>query len=395
MIPGQASVQCLLDDGRLLTVHASSRLRDGRADIKCHGPREIALHVQQVLRLARHTEADHDSRVQVVISLDPWPQTGQREWELALVLADRMVRGLYQPSAARVFAHGWSGDWQRGQVQGGDATRYAPLLQAAAPAMLVLGAPSPEEKQANNQGNIQADNRASAQAGNPASAQEVNPAKSQASTRTSTQADNPAGNHAGCFPITHLGALHGHPDPAGLVASSRCWFPLYSGGVHDSLNWLDVSVRPLVGALPDEAVISVLGLDLPQQQAVLQVLQAARLFEQKSTRQWRAVVHFGHGGFYGDSWQLALVMADRIARGRDFPARARLIATGRSGAWHTGMVETVAECDAKCALILREAQRGDRVLLPAAWEPILPAGFLTQLAARGASCACVGRLGLL
>ena len=343
-----ASVQCLLDDGRLLTVQASCRPRDGRADIKCHGPREVALRVQQVLRLARHTEPDYDSRVQVVISLDPWPEAGQPEWELALVLADRIVRGLYQPPLSRVFAHGWSGDWQRGQVQGGDAVRYEALLQQGAPsAMLVLAA------------------------GGDFVAQ------------------------AGCFPLAHLGALHGHPDPAAQVAASRCWFPLYSGGVHDSLNWLDVSVRPLTGVLPDEPVISVLGLDLPRQQAVLQVLQEARLLDQKSTRQWRTVVQFGHGGFYGDSWQLALVMADRIARGRDFPARSRLIATGRSSAWHTGKVETVAECEAKCALILREVQRGDRVLLPAAWEADLPAQFLTQVAARGATCACIGRLGLL
>ncbi len=368
-----ATVHCLLDDGRLLTVHASCRPRDGRADIKCHGPREIAQRVQQVLRLARHTEPVHDSRLQVVISLDPWPDVAQpsvarpdvarpdvaqpdvarpsvarREWELALVLADRIVRGLYQPpvpAALRVFAHGWSDQWQYGQVQGGDAARYAALLQQGG--MLVLG--------------------------------------------TSAESAVPAG----CFPLAHLGALHGHPDPAALVAASRCWFPLYSGGVHDSLNWLEVSVRPLCAPLPDEAVISVLGLDLRQQQAVTAVLQEARLFEQKSTRQWRTVVQFGHGGFYGDSWQLALVMADRIARGRDFPARARLIATGRSGAWHTGMVETVEACEAKCALILREAGRGDRVLLPAAWEETLPATFLTQLAAKGASCACVARLGLL
>lgn len=370
---GPASVQCLLDDGRLLTVQASRRPRDGRADIKCHGPREIAQRVQQILRLARHTEAEFDSRVQVVISLDPWPHLAQREWELALVLADRMVRGLYQPPLPRVFAHGWSDDWQRGQVQGGEAARYVPMLQQAlapgvpASGVLVLGIATKDENQADR----------------PV----VNP--------DSRQILNHAASLAGCFPVSHLGALHGHPDPAGLVSGSRCWFPLYSGGVQDSLNWLEVSVRPLAAPLPDEAVISVLGLDLAQQQAVLRVLQEARLFEQKSSNQWRTVVHFGHGGFYGDSWQLALVMADRIARGRDFPARARLIATGRSGAWHTGMVETVAECEAKCALLLREVQRGDRVLLPAAWESTLPPAFLTQLAARGASCACVGRLGLL
>ncbi len=88
-------------------------------------------------------------------------------------------------------------------------------------------------------------------------------------------------------------------------------------------------------------------------------------------------------------------MADRIARGRDFPARGRLIATGRSGAWHSGTVERVEAVAAKCALLLREVQRGDRILLPAAWQDELPPKFMADLAAKGASCACVAQIGLL
>jgi hypothetical protein len=355
-----ASVQCLLDDGRLLTVQASCRARDGRADIKCHGPRAIALRVQEILRLARHTEAEPDSRQQVVISLDPWPSGPGREWELALVLADRMVRGVYQPEAAHLFAHGWSDRWQCGAVAGAvDATgsvvaRYQALMQAQSgqQSLLVLGGIAENEA---------------------------------TPTTTITTAY-----------ISHLGALLGHPDPQALVSASRCWFPLFSGGVHDSLNWVEVCVRPLAqDDAHDEGSISVVGLDLQQQHLVQTVLQDARLCERKSARRWRSVVRFGQGGFYGESYQLALVLADRIARGREFPARGRVIATGRSGAWHTGQVDSVDECEAKCALILQQARRGDRVLLPAAWEALLPPQFLTKLAANGVSCACVARLGLL
>jgi hypothetical protein len=99
--------------------------------------------------------------------------------------------------------------------------------------------------------------------------------------------------------------------------------------------------------------------------------------------------------FAGDSYQLALVMADRLARGREFVPRGRLIATGSSTAWHAGQVEAVAGREAKLALILAEAAAGDRVLLPAAWRAALPPGWIDGLRAKGASCACIDRIGLI
>jgi hypothetical protein len=38
---------------------------------------------------------------------------------------------------------------------------------------------------------------------------------------------------------------------------------------------------------------------------------------------------------------------------------------------------------------------GDRVLLPKAWQAELPPGFAEQLAAKGASLACVDRIGII
>jgi len=49
----------------------------------------------------------------------------------------------------------------------------------------------------------------------------------------------------------------------------------------------------------------------------------------------------------------------------------------------------------KCALILREAGPGDRILLPKAWESALPQGMREALRARGASLACVERIGII
>jgi hypothetical protein len=107
------------------------------------------------------------------------------------------------------------------------------------------------------------------------------------------------------------------------------------------------------------------------------------------------VVRFYAASFAGRSWELALVMADRLARGRDFVPRGRLIASGCSDAWHAGRVDSVEGIEAKCALLRREAAPGDRVLLPRAWQEQLPAGWVEALRAQGASAVCVERLGII
>ncbi|WP_229508011.1 hypothetical protein [Massilia sp. Dwa41.01b] len=98
----RVDVRSLLADGGEVVVTATRRPRDGRADIKCSvpGAPQLALRMQAVARLARHTEASYDSRDQVVISLDRAPAPEERDWELAVVLADRMVRGLLPRRAA-------------------------------------------------------------------------------------------------------------------------------------------------------------------------------------------------------------------------------------------------------------------------------------------------------
>ena len=130
-LPLNAACACLLADGRRLTITASRRPRANRADVKCTAPGAPALaaRMQQVVRLARHTEPLIDSRDQVVLSMDFAPDADQREWELAAVLADRMVRGLRPapaaaplcapvsaPACAPFTAQGWSDRWHLGQV---------------------------------------------------------------------------------------------------------------------------------------------------------------------------------------------------------------------------------------------------------------------------------------
>ena len=321
-------VRSVLAGGAMLTVTATRRVRAGRADVKCGGDATLAERMQQVVRLARHTEPRLDCRDQVLISMDRAPAPHERDWELAVVLADRLVRGVWQ-SAAPVVANGWSEHWQLGRVDGHDAER--------APAGAILGGE-----------------------------------------------------------LGFLGALTGQPDAGASVGSARAWFPLHSGGINDSLCWVEVSVYPLAGeAGEEEDSIAVPGLDVTGQRAVRQALAGARHFDGRGLGRWRTVVRFGQARFQGSSYELALVMADRLARGREFIARGRIIASGSSGAWHAGRVDAVDGCAPKCALIARQALAGDRVLLPAAWESQLPSGFAQALRERGASFALVERIGII
>jgi len=338
-VPTQAVCRSVLADGAMLTVTATRRPRDGRAEVKCGGAGDarLAARMAEVVRLARHTEPRYDSRDQVVLSINRAPAEGERDWELALVLADRMVRGLWHPRG-EVVANGWSDDWQRGRVDG-HALRAAAAAALASP---VLG---------------------------------------------------------GAGGLAHLGQLLGHPDPGAAVSSARAWFPLHSGGAFDSLGWVEVGVHPLLrdggASEEEEQLIAVPGFDAARQHAVRQALAGARHFDPRGQGRWRTTVAFGPGQIQGRSWELALVLADRIARGREFLPRGRIVATGCSDAWHAGRVDTVDGLAPKCALLLREAAPGDRILLPRAWQDSLPPGFAAGVAAAGASLACVERIGII
>jgi hypothetical protein len=330
-MPSLAECRALLADGSVLTVTATRRAREGRADVKCSVPGQSALaeRMQQVVRLARHTELRVDSREQVMLSVDRAPAANERGWELAAVLADRMVRALL-PVKAGLAANGWSDEWHLGRINGH-------TLRGAHGDVLLGGADG----------------------------------------------------------LPHLGALAGRPDLSGAVSSARAWFPLHSAGACDSLCWVEVSVFPLQEAGADEeAAIAVPGQDAAVQHAVRRALVDARHFDGRGGA-WRTTVRFAEPRFQGNSFELALVMADRIARGREFLPRGRILASGCSGAWHAGRVDPVEAIGPKCALILREAAQGDRVLLPRASQAQVPAGFAAQLRERGASLACVERIGIL
>lgn len=176
-----------------------------------------------------------------------------------------------------------------------------------------------------------------------------------------------------------------------LLRQQRCHFPLVGSGAHDCLSWLDVYQRPSSDATPSTII---LGLDGVQQIQAQEVLAAARSHENKTRMPWRTVVQFAPKSFIGNSWQLALVLADRITRGRAYAPRGRLIATGASTRWHEGIVETVASCQEKTQLLLAHVEHGDRIILPSAWQSEMPAHWAHHIAAKGASHVLIAQLGL-
>ena len=404
-VPVSADCRCMLADGRVLTITASRRPRANRADVKCalHGAPALAERVQEVVRLARHTEARFDSRDQVVLSMDLLPAAGERDWELAAVLADRMVRGEYRSTATVLYAQGWSDAWHLGQVSGRSSLAIASLRRHLAALAVVAPAAASAPVLAPSTGTASASAPVSAPA--PATDTLTATIGEQASIGIIVGGDGDGDSASetdaiaalpAVLRIDHLGALNGHTDPASAVSTARAWFPLHSGGVNDSLGWVDVSVYPIVASGGDEEdTIAAPGLDASTQLALRQALVGARHFDGRGLGRWRTVVRFGQPRFEGNSYQLALVMADRLARGREFVPRGRLIASGCSSAWHAGRVETVEGLEAKTALILRQVVEGDRVLLPKEWQAGLPAGFAAAVKGRGASVACIERIGVI
>ena len=328
----QAVCRTRLPDGTLLTVTATRRERAGRADVKCTVPGDPQLAERMQQAVRLARHTEAKIDSRDQVVLSADRTPAGRDAELAFVLADRIVRGV---SHARgdVVANGWSDAWQLGRVDGHDVGDASPDA--------LLGGPDG---------------------------------------------------------LAHLGQLDGHPDPGARVSTSRAWFPLHSGGAADALGWVEVSVHPLAAdadRVDEEQTIAVPGADAARQLAVRQALAGARHFDGRGLGRWRTTVRFSDDAFAGRSYELALVLADRIARGREFLPRARLLATGCSDAWHAGRVDTVDGLAPKCALLLREAGPGDRIVLPYAWRAGLPAGFADEVRARGASVACVERIGII
>ena len=370
--PSPAVCKWIGRDGTLVVFTAAARLAPpGLERYKCEvpGSPELAQRMRAVLSQARMNEPRFDSRwlVHLSVSTSNFDATDPH-WELAAVLADRMARGKFTPLCPTVWAHGTSQDWTTGRVVSAQGSEHllvhlrAKLHDRCHVVMAI-----------------------SDTASSPVAADQC--------------PSNPAAGELTV--LSHLGGLTGHPDPAELVSRASVWFPLVAGGngESDTLSRVDIAAREvalddaMLGA-PDQQtadVIEVNGLPWTQRHAAASVVTSARMLDRYCTRRWHTVVSFSRS-FHMKSYELALVLADRLARGRMLSPRGRLIATGTSENWSIGTVLTVEGIDAKCRLIERQAAAGDRVLLPKSWWPQMPEHFEAGLRNRGVSLAPISEL---
>jgi hypothetical protein len=274
----------------VLTVTATRRPRAGRADVKCSAPvrRAWPRAWQQVVRLARHTEARHRQPRPGRHQHGPPRRRQERDWELAWCWPTAWCAACW-PAPAVVLANGWSDAWQLGRVDGHDV--------AARRAAALLG-------------------------GDPAAC-------------TIWCIDRPARSGAACrarAPGSRCTAAASTTAWAGSRSAFIRWRAARQGAAdEDSHRRAGPGRGAPAGGAPGA------GRRAP--------------FRRRGQGRWRTTVRFGPDGFQGNSFELALVLADRLARGREFVPRGRIIASGCSSAWHAGRVDTVEGLAPKCALI--------------------------------------------
>ena len=195
----------------------------------------------------------------------------------------------------------------------------------------------------------------------------------------------------------------------GKHRGATVYFPIVEpGGTGAADKLLPVSVHVRAATEGEEAALEVSGPgSADEQEHVRALIEALREADNPAGRRWRTRIQLPAEGYSGRSYELALVLADRLARGRDFgmPMGKRLIATGalsrtgetlaetcRAGAFGSVLLptETLQE---KCRLFEQEARPGERILLPGNWRN-QPAFIDSseRLRSRGISLACVGNL---
>lgn len=356
-----------LANGEVMTVTAKAHRQSGElAGFKAaNGAAAVRARLEDVLLRARLEERE-DQRWRVAVDIQPAPVLTDSGWELAAVLADRIARGSFQPTREQL--------WALGCFSPGDSE------DAAGSAMLQALAPPGDA----------VERLRSLAAKDLSDAQIIVAGEDGLGLPTELE------NCVDLLLVTHLSNLGGHPDPGRLVRTAQVWFPGISGhSDNDRLLRVQVAARPVRDGRDDP--LDILGLPVGEQ--ARQVLRDARAGEPRGGAGWQTLVRFqrpAQGDFYqvdGGSWQLALVLADRIARGRDVPPRGRLIATGASSQWMTGVVENVEGIAEKCALIGHQLGPGDRILFPMAWQNAEVCKHLrAQAETMGSSCAAIGRI---
>lgn len=286
--------------------------------------------------------------------------------QLNAVLAERSLRGLW--AASRIWTVGCigEGDWERAMLQALPGPWQQRCLEA-------LSARPPEDLRG---------------------CQLILPSAAQADPVVVTllEAIKTCHPQAHCLLASHVRPEGGH---AGDMRSAKVWFPIAGAQEGAGLEPLELMLRRVTSAA--SAGIEVVGPASPAiAEQVRELLHATRRLGRLDAQglYWQTLVRLPALAFNGQSYQLALLLADRMAHGCEFhmPPGRRLFATGALHLTDTGCeVHLPPERAAmlqKCALLLRNAGRGDRVLLPGNWASALQE-TTPAFAERGISLAFV------
>lgn len=295
---------------------------------------------------------------------------GLREWAAAAgTLADRMARQLFPDNVGHVLLlAGMNPDEARPELWG----RLQPLPEALQAQVL----------QALHQHNPMPEAWARAMV----LISRVETASSKA-FREALQALLPTSTK-----VCTADSLIGLNGPEGTQRSPRCaevWFPIAGAG-GASLHRMQVSVSPWRrerGSEPPVEVILDNRATSPNQRnhlfaEIASVVRSVRDEELPSLRQWQTLVTVPENlvQAIGPSYQLALAVADRMARGREWPGQGRTFATGGINLemGKRALVENVSgnltatfddeAANDKLNAFLSTATPGDTVLVPAAWR---------------------------
>ena len=320
----------------------------------------LAQHAHKAVALARLTEPVEDLRDDLRLSTDWTPglptasgplQLATQLLETAAVLVDRVGRGCMQtlPEQGAVVLACSADDWLTGQLASVDETWAEDLLQALLDQhdlgeVLVL---------------LPGESTTTADWG-----RRIKTRHPRASVRI---ADN----------LLHFS---GSLDALRRPRAAEVLFPVLAGSGLGALYAARVVVSHLPAGKGLGSDISVVGSNKAMASHAEKAVKAVRDREPPSRSRWQTVIHLPDVNADGHSFELAVVLADRMARGREWPGPGRVIATG--GIDSVGSFGSVLDvgntlgtpgAPSKTDLIRREALPYDTVLLPSSWLLGMPA----------------------
>lgn len=358
--------QIPLPDGRLIGVRASaSPLAAGETLQTIKIKAGINPDLRESLLDAREMEWDSAESWRVTFSLESPPGiTLPPDFlDFAAIVADRAVRGVFYPDFTRLIALGYSNDWVAGRLKPHEMPLQRDCLNVLlrqpdwGEALILLPIPADEGMD---------------------------------ELHDALRKKHPL---AIVRELNDLSSLGGRSLVQKGYRQQQVWFPVVGGSEgEDKLVSLMMTLHQLESPDNPESV-QISGLPEmagAQSERLIKLISNMWKLDAHGSNEWNTHLHFERG-FEGDSCELAVVLADRIARGREFPAKGRLIATGSVDDLSRVTLPTDS-CERKCKLILKDAKEGDRVLLPAAWTSSIPVGFMGSLLSKGASCVLLERV---